>query len=194
MSRSRSSRTWRLVGAVAVALALVAGGYLVTRPDGATRPSTGAAATTGAPSPTGTVAETDVPVAAASTTVGQQLSGLEPAPGSTIATDAPVPTGAAATAVLAYLDWNADADGVEAAGYVSGVIEDGGSCTLVLTRDGVSVTAELSGMADASTTVCGGFTVPAAQLSPGTWNGVLQYSSGSADVASPAQTLVVPSS
>ena len=56
------------------------------------------------------------------------------------------------------------------------------------------MTAELSGTADASTTVCGGFQVPAAELSPGTWTGVLQYSSATAGGTSAALSLEVPTS
>ena len=47
-----------------------------------------------------------------------------------------------------------------AGGYVSGVIEDGGVCTLTLTQGSSSVTVEGPAMPDATTTVCGGLVVP----------------------------------
>jgi hypothetical protein len=130
------------------------------------------------------------PVAASSAPGTDQL---EPGPDVVVPTDEPVPAGQLSV-VLSYLDWNDDVPGAEASGYVSGVVENGGSCTLTLTRNGQRVTVEGDAEADASTTVCGGLTVPRTSLTPGSWSGVLTYESAGSSGESAAVTLEVPAS
>ncbi|MCF6510133.1 hypothetical protein E9549_22480 [Blastococcus sp. MG754426] len=105
-------------------------------------------------------------------------------------TDAPRPE--APEAVLSFAMWEEATASVEAAGYVTPVIEDGGTCTLRLTRDGDEVAVTVPGMADATTTVCGGFSVPEERLAAGTWSLRLAYSSATADVVSEAVDVEVP--
>ncbi|GAB3357543.1 hypothetical protein GCM10027300_27920 [Modestobacter lapidis] len=93
-----------------------------------------------------------------------------------VATDAPRP--ATTDVVLTYLVWDGAADAVIASGYVSPVIEDGGTCTLELTRDGESVSTTSDAVADASTTSCGQLQVLGDDLAPGEWSAVLGYESG----------------
>jgi hypothetical protein len=60
-------------------------------------------------------------------------------------------------------------------GYVSGVVEDGGTCTATFTQAGkATVTATSQGIGNASTTNCTPIT---AQLSSGKWQVSLSYSS-----------------
>ncbi|MGY1917286.1 hypothetical protein [Blastococcus sp. SYSU DS0973] len=99
---------------------------------------------------------------------------------------------AAAAAVLSFAMWEEETSSVEAAGYVSPVIEDGGTCTLHLTRGGDEVSITVPGVADASTTVCGGLSVPEEQLAAGTWTLRLAYSSATADVVSAPVDVEVP--
>jgi hypothetical protein len=50
-------------------------------------------------------------------------------------------------------------------------------CTLTLSRAGANVVRSQAATVDASTTSCGGFTVAAKDLSSGTWDARLTYSS-----------------
>jgi hypothetical protein len=106
-----------------------------------------------------------------------------------VATDPPAEapaTGSGVPVIVTYSGWEDTSAAIEVGAYISGVIEDGGTCTLTLHRDGAEVTASAAGMADASSTTCGrGLTVPGAELSPGTWEAVVSYesptSSGTSD-------------
>ncbi|TYP89870.1 hypothetical protein [Blastococcus xanthinilyticus] len=80
---------------------------------------------------------------------------------------------------------------VEAAGFVD-VREDGGTCTLTLTRDGTTRTSELPATPDASTTACGGLAVPLSDLASGTWEAVLSYESADSAGRAPAVDVDVP--
>lgn len=62
-------------------------------------------------------------------------------------------------------------------GFVQGVVENGGTCTLTLTKQGVAVQQTHPGAVNASTTTCGGIVVPLDKLSSGDWQAVLSYSS-----------------
>jgi hypothetical protein len=131
-------------------------------------------------------------VSATSTRAGQpHVDTLEPGPGAPVATDPPREVSAGAvTVVLTIADLAQGA--VEGAGYVDGVVEDGGTCTLTLSRGDDSVTARSSGAADATTTICAGLSVDAAQLTPGTWQAQLAYSSAAAQGTSHATAVEVP--
>lgn len=105
-------------------------------------------------------------------------------------TDAPRPT--TTEVVLSFAGWEEATASLDAAGYVSPVIEDGGTCTLRLTRDGDSVSVTAPGSADATTTICSGLSVPADRLAPGTWTARLAYTSATTDVVSRPLTVEVP--
>ncbi|WP_448615672.1 hypothetical protein [Modestobacter sp. URMC 112] len=80
---------------------------------------------------------------------------------------------------------------VEAGGYV-GVVEQGGTCTLTLTRDDTVRTASAEGTPDATTTACGGLAVPLSDLASGTWEAVLGYESDRSSGEAPAVEVEVP--
>jgi hypothetical protein len=94
--------------------------------------------------------------------------------------------------VLSFADWNDSARAVEAAGYVSPVVESGGTCTIELRLDGRDVVARAPGEPDATTTVCGDLRVPRDALTPGVWTAVLRYESPAAAGVSPPITVEVP--
>jgi hypothetical protein len=93
---------------------------------------------------------------------------------------------------LTFADWNATTAAVEVDGYLAGLVEDGGTCTLTLTQGGTTVTAEVPGTADAATTSCGGATVPGTDLAPGTWTAVLSYRSDTTTGSSAPAEVTVP--
>jgi hypothetical protein len=90
-------------------------------------------------------------------------------------TDAPRPT--ATDVVLSFAAWNESTGAVEASGYVSPVVENGGTCTLDLELDGRTVSVSAAAEADATTTTCGSLRAEPEQLAPGTWTAVLRYES-----------------
>jgi hypothetical protein len=136
--------------------------------------------------------------AAASTSPGVYGAPIDPTkPDPTdVATDAPVTVTPNADGglpvVLTFADWNGTTEAVEVDGYLAGIVEDGGSCTLTLTQGGTTVTAEVPGTADAATTSCGGAAVPGRQLAPGTWTAVLGYRSGTTTGSSAPAEVTVP--
>jgi hypothetical protein len=72
-------------------------------------------------------------------------------------------------------------------GYVSGVVEDGGTCTATFTQTGKApISATSQGFKNASVTNCTPIT---AQLSSGKWSVSLSYSSAVAEGTSAAQSL-----
>lgn len=80
---------------------------------------------------------------------------------------------------------------LEIGGFVPGVIEDGGKCLLRLEKQGKRVEASLDGKKDASSTSCSVFTVQSTQLSKGTWDIVLDYSSSTSSGTSQPVTIEV---
>jgi hypothetical protein len=110
---------------------------------------------------------------------------VEPGPGQDVATDpAPVDTPGVATVFVTYAGWDASGGGLEVTGFVSGVVEDGGTCRLTATSGGRTAGQESPGVADATTTSCGTLVIPQAELSPGTWDVVLSYESSRVSGAS----------
>ena len=87
-----------------------------------------------------------------------------------------------------------DVDGLHAtvSGYVSGVIEDDGACTFVLTGPAGEVSEGTTGIADRATTSCGAASIPIEALGSGTWSVRLEYSSDTAEAVSEETTLEVP--
>lgn len=199
MSLTRRGR--RLLAATGVAAVAGAGALALTVAptaaglDGAATggPSSVPAAGVDGPGAAGTATEAD-PAGTAVPAVPTAGVVLEPAPGAPVATDEPVSStgGDSVTVVLTYLDWAPGRPGVEAGGLVSGVVEGGGTCTLVLTDGADTVTTSSPGLADAASTVCGGLTVDGGDLVPGTWQGSLEYSSASSSGVSVAVEVEVP--
>lgn len=76
---------------------------------------------------------------------------------------------------------------VKANGYVPGIVEQGGKCTLTLTKGSDTVNQSGNAFNDAQSTNCGLLEISRTQLTSGTWQAVLSYSSSkSAGNSSPA--------
>ncbi|MGY1783140.1 hypothetical protein [Geodermatophilus sp. SYSU D01036] len=124
---------------------------------------------------------------------GSPVAVVTPPAPEEVATDAPPTSGdTALQAVLTAVSWDAGRAAVRAAGYVSGAVEDGGTCTLTLTSGATVLTATSEGLADASTTSCGQIRVTDPRLTAGTWQAVLGYASGAGRATSDATAVVVP--
>lgn len=181
MSRGRR---WIVALSVIAALAAAGGGYVLTRGWPGTSASSDA-------SSSGTTVATPTPEPAEQTAVAPDAP--NPSSGQTVATDEPVVVDTEAVpVVLTYSAWSPADRQVLAGGYVTGVIEDGGVCTLTLTRNGATVVVEGAAMADATTTVCGGLSVAGSRLTAGTWQAVLSYASSTHTGASSAAAVEVP--
>lgn len=66
---------------------------------------------------------------------------------------------------------------IEASAFVSGIIEEGGTCTLTLKNGSKTVTKTSAGATDAKTTRCTLFMFPTKELSAGTWTATVSYES-----------------
>lgn len=135
----------------------------------------------------GAAAETATGTATPSSAAEQPAE--DPAPQPVEEPGAPAPAGA--NVVLVFAEWDAGTQTVDAGGYVSSVVEDGGDCTLTLTRDGDEVSVSVPGVADASTTQCGGLSVAGSELGSGTWSAVLDYQPVDAPSGSSAPVEVI---
>ncbi|HYO35560.1 MAG TPA: hypothetical protein VER97_05760 [Geodermatophilus sp.] len=141
-----------------------------------TDPATGSSPATGSPPAAEEPAEApDAPV---------EDEGGEP-----VATDAPVEETSVA---ISDAYWDPAEAALFASGFVSPVVEDGGTCTLLVSRDGTTVRATVEGIADATTTVCDRLALPGDELRPGTWSVVLRYESGTASGESAPFDVEVP--
>lgn len=103
---------------------------------------------------------------------------VEPAPDAPVARDEPVPAdGGTVQVIVTFAGVEPSVDGVEVDGFVSGVVEGSGVCTLRLTRGERSAEVSREAVPDATTTSCGALVVPLDDLAAGTWEAVLSYSS-----------------
>jgi predicted component of type VI protein secretion system len=196
-----------LIAAIAVAVcAAGAIAYLtVWRPGDSEAVASPRASATGSPSPSASPSPSD-PTPTPSATPSEPDETSSPTPSATpdqpdetptptpsaTPTSAPsAPSRATADVELSYLAFNAGSGAVEASGYAT-VYEEGGTCTLVLTKDGATARGRIEGLPDVATTSCGGLEVPRSQLSSGTWRVVLEYESPTTVGSSEAREVVVP--
>jgi hypothetical protein len=66
---------------------------------------------------------------------------------------------------------------INANGFITTMIEEGGTCTLKLTKDDQSFQTTSTSLADAQSTVCGLMQISANGLSQGNWIATISYSS-----------------
>jgi hypothetical protein len=92
--------------------------------------------------------------------------------------------------VVTVAEW-VPGSGAEVAGYVSGLVESDGQCTLALERDGVRLETTRAATADATTTACGWLTIDDPEITPGTWTATLSYQSSTTAAHSPETPLDV---
>ncbi|HMS49848.1 MAG TPA: hypothetical protein PKA02_00210 [Candidatus Saccharibacteria bacterium] len=82
------------------------------------------------------------------------------------------------------------ADKQEISAYVSGIFEEGGTCTATLTKDGKTLTKTSKGFGNVSYTSCEPIEV-SGSLENGTWSVIVSYSSGTAGGKSEAKVFTV---
>jgi hypothetical protein len=111
-----------------------------------------------------------------------------------VVTDAPITIGPATdtSIFLTRSEWDADAAAVYVSGYLEGVVEDDGQCTLTLTKDGQSVSATKPGTSNVTNTSCGQLTVAGSELSTGVWTATVSYSSSTSSGSSEPVQVEVP--
>lgn len=81
---------------------------------------------------------------------------------------------------------------IEASGYIGGVFEDNGTCTLTLTNGSAKLNKQSKGFKDFNHTSCTPFSFPSSELTKtGTWTVSLSYSSASGSGVSETKTLEV---
>ena len=149
-----------------------------------TDPTPAAGDTSATPPPAGSVSG---PVDGSSA-----ITVVEPGPGTAVATDpAPVTAGGTVDVVVTYADWQGSSGVLEVAGFVAGVVEEGGTCQVTARSQGRTARAETVGIADATTTSCGTLVIPRADVSPGTWDIVLSYESPTSSGASASTSVSV---
>ena len=86
--------------------------------------------------------------------------------------------------------WSASPN-VEVRGYVPGINEEGGTCTLTLTKSGQKVTESKEATPDAKTVSCGLISIARTRLTPGAWSATLSYSSASSEGTSTSNSIEV---
>jgi hypothetical protein len=78
--------------------------------------------------------------------------------------------------VVTITTWGPDGTNYSVSGFMEGIVETDGTCTLTMTKDGTTLTAHNPAFANASDTSCGA-EVPASKLQKGTWLATLSYTS-----------------
>lgn len=82
---------------------------------------------------------------------------------------------------------------VQAAGFVGNVFEDGGNCTLTISKGSSKVSATSTGFKDVNKTTCPPITINRSQIPQGgDWSAILSYNSSKASGSSTPKTISVP--
>ena len=192
MSRSVSRRRPVVLGVLALLVLGAAGlAYLASWFDGgAPRASDAASASA---SPGALDADAPAPDEVLGGPSAAPASGSPSTSTSTTTSPAPAPGALRPVAVNStYAGWDPGAAEVVAGGFVSEVVETGGTCTLTLTRDGVTTSGTSDASPDAVTTSCGEVRAGGPELVPGSWDAVLSYESAESAGASAVFSVVVP--
>lgn len=95
------------------------------------------------------------------------------------------------TPLISSWGQNPDTNNLEVAGFIPEIYEDGGKCTLTLTRNGQTITKDSSAHKDVSRTSCQPFAISQDSLTPGTWSATLKYASSTATGSSTSTTITV---
>ena len=154
-------------------------------------PSSSAAAAASTPATTSRSA-TSAPRSAAPSVPVKVVESAGPTDVATDPAPTVAPSAGNAAIFLTYADYDDSAREVEVNGYVDGVVEDDGTCTLTLTKGASSVTATGPGTGNVTNTSCGQLTVPRSRLSSGTWTAVVTYASAKSRGSSDREQVVVP--
>ncbi len=193
MSRSRTTarRTvWALSAAVLVGPLAACSGSADTGASGGVTAVPSTTVTAGPTTATGPASSLDA--SPTGETATDRTGETDP---TDVATDTPVGVepGTGLDVVVSFVALEPGGRAVEASGSLPGLIEDGGRCVLVLSREGRDdVSAEVPASADAQSTSCGLLSVPVDRLSPGTWTARLDYRSAGSSGSSADVTVDVP--
>ncbi len=81
---------------------------------------------------------------------------------------------------------------INASGYISGIIEEGGTCTLTLTKGSHTITRSKPALPDAKHTTCPDFNIPRGDIpEAGTWKITIGYSSDTTNKVSASQDIEI---
>lgn len=178
-----SASAWILTGCTSFAAATDSAGSTGS----AASAPTASSSTAAVPVTETTAASTAAPSTAAPSTAGSVTD--DPVD---VATDAPRSSSPQHEVTVSYAEWDTAASAVVVGAYLDDAVEDGGRCTLTLTRNGTKVTVHAEGAADASSTDCLGLQVAGSKLSSGAWQGVVRYESASLTAVSDSFSVDVP--
>jgi hypothetical protein len=126
------------------------------------------------------------------------LTGASSPASSSVSTASDTPSASATpdpvSAVVSIAGVDLDGKHVSVSGYVSGLIQDGGSCVFVATpKSGAApITIPNTGIKNVMNTSCGTVQSPIANFSRGSWSVVLKYTSGKTSVSSGAVEMEIP--
>lgn len=95
------------------------------------------------------------------------------------------------TPIMTSWGQNKQTKAVEVAGFISGVYESGGTCTLKLVLGETVLTESRTAIQDAQTTNCGLISITRDRLQPGTWKVTLTYDSPTAQGVSSANEVIL---
>jgi hypothetical protein len=112
-----------------------------------------------------------------------------------VATDPPrtvAPSTKGADIFITYADWDTQLRAITVGGYLDGIVEDDGTCTLTLTKGGTAVKTSQPGTSDMASTDCAGLSIPRSKLAPGTWTAVVTYRSRTSSGSSAPKEVRVP--
>ena len=132
----------------------------------------------------------------AAPSVTPSASAAAPTPAQPSVTAAPTPTvtpsaGAQTPVDVTIVTLDVHVGVLEATGIVTGAVEDGSTCTLIISRGSEERTATAASTAGRESTNCGLMTIPVGELAPGAWDAVIEYSSDGFQGRSASQGVTV---
>lgn len=96
------------------------------------------------------------------------------------------------TPVITYADQTQYGNGqVEVGAYVNGIFENGGVCTLTLTKESITRTANVNAVEDANAVDCPAMVIPWSSLDVGTWQAIVTYHSSTSQGTSAPRNVEV---
>lgn len=113
-------------------------------------------------------------------------------PNATLKPPVETPIAAEVSATITLGAWVPAAGVLEVSGFVAGVLEQEGTCTLSVSMDTLTRTASGPASPNVADMQCGTLSIAGDALAPGSWTAVLSYSSASAKAVSEPLIIVVP--
>lgn len=104
----------------------------------------------------------------------------------------PEPSTPAGTAQVSLTYGDVYGDGVEVGAKVTNLLEEGGTCTLKLSKAGKEVTTSVQAIKNVSGTDCPAMIIATNKLSSGVWGATVAYTSAAASGTSKAKDINVP--